>query len=212
MNKVMALIAVVFGIVLAGCQTTTTPKPERTAAESEASLQITKLFRCTDVYLDGLRNFSQTASLGQRMEKVVRGFETLCSITPRNPEEANSLQGRLTQHSRGARYKLVSRTYRSSNLDEKVHMQESFYCANKNARQQHKLQTEKRIALMFANASEAQSIEKASQRLQRKWDQVCAIPRNTQRGKRRFIRNIPALWEIHRNYSKALIATSAFAT
>ena len=177
--------------------------------KAEARLQITKLLWCTDVYLDGLRNFSQTASLRKKMERVVRGFETLCNMTPRNPEEVNSLQGRIAQHTRGARYKLVSRTYRASNLNEKVHMQESFECANKNAQQQHKLQTARGIALMFANASEARSIEKASKRLQRKWDQVCAIPRNTQKGKRKFIRKIPALWEAHRNYINAL--ASAFA-
>jgi hypothetical protein len=88
-------------------------------------------------------------------------------------------------------------------------MQESFYCANKNAKQQDKLQTAKRIALMFANASETRSIEKASKRLQRKWDQVCAITRDTQKGKRKFIRKIPDLWEAHRNYINAL--ASAFA-
>ena len=167
----MALIAIVFGIVLAGCQTTTTPKPELTTnaatqAKSEASLQITKLFRCSDVYLDGLRNFSKNASLRQRMEKVVRGFETLCNTVPQNPEEVKSLKKRFDQHNRGARYKLVSRTYRSSNLDEKVHMQESFYCADKNAKQQSKLGVTK-IASMFASASETQSIEKESNRLQK---------------------------------------------
>ncbi len=177
--------------------------------KAEARLQITKLLWCTDAYLDRLRNFSQTASLRQRMERVVRGFETLCNMTPWNPEEVNSLQRRISQHTRGARYKLVSSTYRASNLNERVHMQESFYCANKNAQQQHELQTARGIALMFANASETRSIKKASKRLQRKWDQVCATPRNTSKGKRKFIRKIPALWEIHRKYSKAL--ASAFA-
>ena len=204
----MRMIVMMLGLFLAmGQMANAAPQ-----TKAEAELQITKLFRCTDVYLNGLKNFSTKASLRQRMGRVVKEFETLCSITPQNPEEANSLQRRLTQHSRGARYKLVSSTYRAINLDERVHMQESFYCANKNAKQQDKLQTAKRIALMFANASETRSIKRTSKRLQKRWDKVCAIPRNTQKGKRKFIREIPALWEIHRKYSKALISTSAFAT
>ena len=92
----MRTIVMVLGLFLAmGQMANAAPQ-----TKDEAELQITKLFRCTDVNLNGLRNFSTKTSLKQRMERVVRGFETLCSITPRNPEEVKSLQERLAEHSR----------------------------------------------------------------------------------------------------------------
>jgi len=172
--------------------------------KAEALLQITKLLWCTDVYFDGLRNFSTKASPRQKMERVVRGFETLCNMTPRNPEEARSLSEKITQHSDGARYKLVSRTYISINLNEKIHMQEAFSYIHRNTKQQKVLQRAKKIALGFANASETRSIEKASKRLQKRWNKLCATPRDTQAGKRRFIRRLTSHWEASRNYFRVL--------
>ena len=177
--------------------------------KAEALLEITKLLNCSDAYLNGLRNFSQNASLRQRMERVVRGFETLCNMTPQNPEEARSLHEKFTQHSDGARYKLVSRTYRASNLDEKVHMQENFSCVPRNTKQQNALQRAKKIALEFANASEARSIERASKRLQKRWDKLCSTPRDTQTGKRNFINRLPLYWEAGRKYIRVLRSTLA---
>lgn len=212
MQKVMMLIAIMFGFVLAGCQTATTTQskaPSQVVSvasdpeKNEARLQATKLRRCSNVYLDGLRNFSKSDALRKRMEKVVREFETLCNITPQNPKEVKSLQERFLQHIRGARYNLVSSTYRAGNISEKTHMQESFHCANKNEKQKNRLQRQKKIALVFANASETLSIKRAGDLFQRKWDEVCAMPRGTQAEKRKFIRNIPDLWKMQGEFVKA---------
>ena len=218
MQKVMMLIAIMFGFVLAGCQTATTTQskaPSQVVSvasdqeKNEAILQATKLRRCSNVYLDGLRNFSKSAALRKRMEKVVRRFETLCNITPQNPKEVKSLREKIRQHSRDERYPLVSSTYGAGNISEKTHMQESFFCANKTEKQKNRLQRQKKIALVFANASETLSIKRAGDLLQRKWDEVCAIPRGTQAEKRKFIRNIPDLWKTQGEFSKALLSVMA---
>ena len=174
-----------------------------TRKKNEARLQFRKLYSCSNLHLDGLRNFSKSAALRKRMEKVVREFETLCNITPQNPKEVKSLLEKFRQHSRDERYPLVSSTYRASNISEKTHMQESFYCENKNEKQKNALQLRKKIALVFANASETLSIKRAGDLLQRKWDEVCAMPRGTQAEKRKFIRNIPDLWKTQREFYKA---------
>ena len=195
----MRMIVMMLGLFLAmGQMANAAPQ-----TKAEALLQITKLLTCNSAYLNGLKNFSQNASLRQRMEKVVKKFQTLCNTATRNPEEATSLRDKFVQHNRGARYKLVSRTYERSSLDEKVHMQESFQCANRNATQGYYSQV-KEVALKFASTSETRSIKRTGKRLQKRWDKVCAMPRGTQTEKKKFIRSIPALWQAFREHHEAI--------
>ena len=201
----MRMIVMMLGLFLAMVQMANAAPQTK----AEALLEITKLIRCSDAHFNGLRNFSTKASPRQRMEKVLKRFEILCNMTPRNPEEARSLDEKITQHNNGERYKLVSRTYRSSNLNEKIHMQEAFSCIPKNTKQQNLLQRAKKIALGFANASETRSIEKASKRLQKRWNKLCATPRDTQAGKRKFINRLTSFWEAARKYRRVLHSTLA---
>ncbi len=166
--------------------------------KSEALLQVIKLLSCNGAYLDELRNFSEKASLRRKMEKIVRKFTTLCNITTRNSEGAISLQNRFDQHN-----KLVISHTKRSNLDEKVRMQEFFHCMSKDVAQENYLKA-KKIVLRFANSSETRSINKASKRLQKKWNQICAMPRGTQAEKKKFIRKIPSLWKAFREHNKAM--------
>ena len=100
-------------------------------------------------------------------------------------------------------YNLTSIIFKVGSIDSHIQMEESLHCDNKVAKQQIRLQAEE-VALTFANIYQTGSVERASDYLQIKWDQMCEMPRGTKAERKEFMIRVIDFYEALENHSEIM--------